>query len=77
MPPAFRFPTTHQLWMPLRVSDDGGGPRTGAPLIVFGRLSNGVTPDSAQAELQALTTSVAASLWKRAISPTERPDSFM
>ena len=60
MPPAFRFPTSHQLWMPLRMPDDGGGPRSGAPLVVFGRLSDGVTPDSAQAELQALTSSLAA-----------------
>ena len=60
MPPAFRFPTSHQLWMPLRMPDDGGGPRSGATLVVFGRLSDGVTPDSAQAELQALTSSLAA-----------------
>jgi hypothetical protein len=60
MPPGFRFPTSHQLWMPLRMPDDGGGPRSGASLIVFGRLSDGVTPDSAQAELQALTSSLAA-----------------
>jgi putative ABC transport system permease protein len=40
--------------------DDGGGPRSGATLVVFGRLSDGVTPDSAQAELQALTSSLAA-----------------
>ena len=50
MPPTFRFPTSHQLWMPLRMPDDGGGPRSGATLVVFGRLSDGVTPDSAQAE---------------------------
>ena len=60
MPPAFRFPTSHQLWMPLRVPDDGGGPRSGAPLVVFGRLSDGVTPESAQAEVQTLTSSLAA-----------------
>ena len=60
MPPAFRFPTSHQLWMPLRMPDDGGGPRSGAALVVFGRLSDGVTPDSAQAELQTLTSSLAA-----------------
>jgi putative ABC transport system permease protein len=58
MPPAFRFPVSHQLWLPLRTADDGGGPRTGAPLVVFGRLSDGVTPDAAQAELQALTSSL-------------------
>ena len=72
MPAAFRFPTSHQLWMPLRLSDDGGGPpslrrssggtspHAGAPLVVFGKLADGVTPDSAQAELQTLTRSAAA-----------------
>ena len=60
MPPAFRFPTSHQLWMPLRIPDDGRGPRAGATLVVFGRLADGATPDSAQAELQALTESLAA-----------------
>ena len=60
MPPEFRFPTSHQLWMPLRLPDDGGGPRSGATLVVFGRLSDGVAPDSAQAELQALTSSLAS-----------------
>jgi predicted permease len=60
MPPTFRFPTSHQLWMPLRMPDNGGGPRSGAALVVFGRLSDGATPDSAQAELQTLTTSLAA-----------------
>jgi hypothetical protein len=60
MPPAFRFPTSHQLWMPLRMSDDGGGPRSGVTLVVFGRLSDGASPDAAQAELQALTSSLAS-----------------
>ena len=60
MPPAFRFPTSHELWLPLRVSDDGSGPRSGATLVVFGRLSDGATPESAQAELQTLTSSLAA-----------------
>jgi predicted permease len=58
MPPAFRFPTSQQLWMPLRLPDDGGGPRSGATLVVFGRLTDGVTPDSARAELQTLTSSL-------------------
>ena len=60
MPPAFRFPTSHQLWMPLRIPGDGGLPRSGATLVVFGRLSDGVTAESAQAELQSLTSSLAA-----------------
>lgn len=60
MPPGFRFPTTQQIWMPLRLSDDGGGPRSGANVIVFGRLADGVTPESAQAEVQALTSALAS-----------------
>jgi putative ABC transport system permease protein len=78
MPPAFRFPTSHQLWMPLRMPDAGGGPRSGAPLVVFGRLSDGVTPDSAQAELQTLTSSLAAGdLSRRSSSGAKAdPDSF-
>ena len=78
MPPGFRFPTSHQLWMPLRVPDDGGGPRSGATLVVFGRLSDGVTPDSAQAELQALTSSLAAGDLSRRSSAGAKadPDSF-
>ena len=66
MPPAFRFPASHQLWMPLRMPDDSSGPRSGANVVVFGRLSDGVTPDSAHAELQAMTSSLAA----------RHPDSF-
>jgi predicted permease len=78
MPQAFRFPTSHQLWMPLRIPDDGGGPRSGANLVVFGRLSEGVTPDSAQAELQTLTNSLAAEDLSRRTSSGAKaaPDSF-
>ncbi|MGE5833389.1 MAG: ABC transporter permease [Acidobacteriota bacterium] len=78
MPPAFRFPTSHQLWMPLRIPDDGGGPRSGAPLVVFGRLSDAVTPDSAQAELQTLTSSLATADLSRRSSDGAKadPDSF-
>ena len=60
MPSSFRFPSSDQLWLPLRMANDGSGPRSGASLVVFGRLADGVTPDSAQAELQTLTSSVAA-----------------
>jgi hypothetical protein len=60
MPAGFRFPTSHQLWTPLRLPDDGGGPRSGPHLVVFGRLSDGATPEAAQAELQALTSALAS-----------------
>lgn len=78
MPPGFRFPTSHLLWMPLRTPDDGGGPRSGAPLVVFGRLADGVTPDAAQAELQALTRALATANGPRRRSPETQagPDAF-
>jgi putative ABC transport system permease protein len=60
MPASFRFPTSHQAWMPLRILDTGGGPRSGERVVVFGRLSDGETADSAQAELQTLAGSLAA-----------------
>lgn len=66
MPAAFRFPTAHQLWMPLRATNDAV-PRSGAPIEVFGRLAEGVTPDAAQAELQTLTSSLA----------TANPEAFL
>lgn len=67
MPPGFAFPTSQQLWVPLRTVDDGGGPRSGPPLVVYGRLADGVTPEAAGAELQTLTASQAA----------EDPDAFV
>ena len=78
MPPAFRFPASHQLWMPLHIPDDGSAPHFGAPLVVFGKLSDGVTPGSAQAELQALTISLAArDLSRRSSSGAKAdPESF-
>ncbi|HEX8210511.1 MAG TPA: ABC transporter permease [Longimicrobium sp.] len=54
MPEDFSFPTTQQLWVPLRrdaVPSLGGGPRLG----VFGRLAPGVSIKQAQAELAALS----------------------
>src|SRR5690606_11561098 len=36
MPPAFRFPVSHQIWMPLRIQDDNAGPRTGSTVHVLG-----------------------------------------
>ncbi|MEZ5284921.1 MAG: ABC transporter permease [Vicinamibacterales bacterium] len=58
MPPGFRFPSSHELWMPLREEEDRG-PRTGPALVVFGRLSPGATPEAAEAEVQALTSTLA------------------
>jgi predicted permease len=58
MPEGFRFPVSHQLWMPLRV--EPASPRAGPGVFVFGRLADGTTYESAQAELRALGGRIAA-----------------
>jgi predicted permease len=60
MPAGFRFPSRHDLWLPLRLPEDGAGPRRGASLAVFGRLADRVTRQAAEAEVQALTASLAS-----------------
>jgi predicted permease len=74
MPPAFAFPARQQLWMPLRMPDDGSGPRAGATVIVFGRMADRVTPEAAQAELQVLTSSLAAADVERRGSSVAKTD---
>src|SRR5690606_2051171 len=51
-PERFLFPINHQLWTPLRLTE--AGPRTGPPIRVFGRLREGVSLKTAQAELAAV-----------------------
>ncbi|MEE8117669.1 MAG: ABC transporter permease, partial [Gemmatimonadales bacterium] len=53
MPENFRFPVRHQLWLPLRerLAEEPG---QGLSLTIFGRLSDGVSPQEAQTELTAL-----------------------
>ena len=51
MPEEFRFPFRENLWLPLRVSvlaDEDGQERAH---VIFGRLSDGVSSEEAQAEL--------------------------
>lgn len=50
MPKGFLFPVRQEMWLPLRTQPAGESGR-GAPLQVFGRLGEGVTPDEAGAEL--------------------------
>lgn len=60
MPAAFVFPQNQDLWLPIgpRVT---GQPRSARGLwFAVGRLAPGVTPDAAQAELQALGQGLAA-----------------
>ena len=54
MPEGFAFPVNHAYWIPLRLdafTSPGGG---GASLRTFGKLADGATLQSAQAELAAL-----------------------
>lgn len=52
MPPDFRFPANEQLWLPLRAKP-AGGVHQAIPVRVFGRLADDVTPERAQAEIDA------------------------
>jgi putative ABC transport system permease protein len=52
MPEGFRFPVRHQLWVPLRATN--AAPRAGPGIRVFGRLADGATLESAQAELNTI-----------------------
>jgi putative ABC transport system permease protein len=58
MPEGFRFPISHQVWVPLRVTS--AVPRAGAGIGVFGRLTDGATIESAQAELSTIGQRMAA-----------------
>jgi predicted permease len=52
MPEGFRFPVSHDVWVPLRVQSTP--PREGSAITVFGRLADGATLGSAQSELAAI-----------------------
>jgi predicted permease len=58
MPEGFRFPASHQVWVPLRPTSTQ--PLEGLPVSVFGRLTSGATLESAQAELTTIGQSTAA-----------------
>jgi putative ABC transport system permease protein len=53
MPQGFLFPVREQMWLPLRPRP-AGEPGRGAPLLVFGRPADGVTPDRAEAQMGVL-----------------------
>jgi putative ABC transport system permease protein len=70
MPPGFTFPDAESIWVPMRNASVAG---TAMPtrVHVIGRLADGATPESAQAELSARgiaarETSDAASIEERA-----------
>jgi predicted permease len=58
MPEGFLFPAMHQVWVPLRLTSTL--PLEGLPVSVFGRLTDGATLESAQAELTTIGQSTAA-----------------
>jgi hypothetical protein len=57
MPEGFGFPVSHQLWVPLRVSN--AAPRTGPAIRSFGRLTDGANLESVQTELTTIGQRVA------------------
>src|SRR5215213_6573724 len=60
MPPDFDFPRRAQLWGPLQL-DVAKEPRDNRSYSVIGRLREGITPEAAQAELDAISARLAAS----------------
>jgi putative ABC transport system permease protein len=53
MPEAFKFPSTAEVWVPLRIAATEA-PRAGASIRIWARLKAGVTLDAANAELRAV-----------------------
>ena len=47
----FRFPVSHQMWVPLKTAVLDQAPRSGPAITVFGTLADGQTLETAQAEL--------------------------
>ena len=60
MPESFLFPAQDHLWLPLRGSALTDDHERGMPLTVFGRLSDGVSWQEAQAEITAVGGRMAA-----------------
>jgi putative ABC transport system permease protein len=60
MPEGYAFPVAHEMWLPLRTDVPGLEPRRGLPINVFGRLANGMTIETAQAELTAVSQRLSA-----------------
>jgi putative ABC transport system permease protein len=60
MPEGFAFPVQHDLWVPLRLDVTRYARGTGPEVLVFGRLADGATFESAQAELTTVGDLTAA-----------------
>lgn len=59
MPEGFRFPTTQDVWLPLRLDPTRIARGEGTTLEVFGRLREGVSRDGAAAEMQTIARRLA------------------
>jgi predicted permease len=55
MPAEFRFPHSHQVWLPFRARAVDFPVGTGPRVFVFGRLADGVSAEAAAVELAAFT----------------------
>src|SRR6185503_5431868 len=60
MPAAFRFPSIHEVWQPLKISVSAVQPRAGIGVSIWARMRPGVTPERANAELAVLSAQHAA-----------------
>jgi predicted permease len=55
----FAFPIAHEVWTPLRLTNEAQTPISGPAISVFGLLAPGATLDTARAELDAIGRRVA------------------
>ena len=60
MPEGFKFPSSSEFWIPLRINPLDYAPGGGPDLELFGRLAPGVTVEQAQAEFASLAQPMAA-----------------
>ena len=60
MPAGFSFPSRQQLWVPLKVQTSDVLRADGRRMRTFGRLAEGVTLQSAQAELETISARLTA-----------------
>lgn len=58
MPAAFRFPSVHEVWQPLKI-DATLAPRVGTTMRIWARLRQDVDYDEANAELAVMSTQTA------------------
>ena len=60
MPEGYAFPSSHELWLPLRTDIPGVKPRESFEITIFGRLAPGMSFETAQAEVRSITQRIAA-----------------